>query len=715
MKHITQALAVVLLLACAIAHGATQNLNAEQGAALNVTLSGASSSLTGRSLRMHVRSKVGNTSTKLVASTADGRLSVASSSTATLSVGADVMAALSISDPTEYWVYDVESYTSASDVRREWSGRFTITRDVTRDTEAGLEDGAAGYVRYDSPQTLTTAQKLQARTNIGAGTGGGGDAAAWGAITGTLSDQTDLQSVLDAKQATDAELTAIAGLTSAADRVPYFTGSGTASLATFTSAGRALVDDADASAQRSTLGLGTAATQSSSAFEAAGAVPTHAALTSSVHGISSYGATLIDDTDASAARSTLGLGTAAVESSSAFAATAHNHAASDVTSGALALARGGTGASLSDPNADRIAFWDDSTGAVDWLTVGSGLSITGTTISASGGGGLTKFTEAESTSSPNATVYVDSLTAAGSATNVDVAIVPKGTGALLSAVPDSLSSGGNKRGTDAVDWQRSRYNAAQVASGQAATISGGSGNTASGQYSVVFGGQSNSATTTGAGAGGTNSTASGFQAFAFGYHTSATANYTVAIGGAATANAESAVCLGRNSTASGQFSWVPGGIYGTTRELRGARAYASDRRASDGDAQIIGQPVRITTSSTSATTLTADAGSVSSANVMVLPNSSACLFVARVAAYSPGAGDAGAWEVRGLIKRGANAAATSIVGTNTVTTIAADAGIGSPTINVTANTTQGAPVISITPADSDSTYWVGDIECVQVL
>lgn len=57
-------------------------------------------------------------------------------------------------------------------------------------------------------------------------------------------------------QPLDADLTALAGLTSAANKVPYFTGSGAAAVADFTAAGRALVDDASAAAQCTTLGLG---------------------------------------------------------------------------------------------------------------------------------------------------------------------------------------------------------------------------------------------------------------------------------------------------------------------------------------------------------------------------------------------------------------------------------------------------------------------------
>lgn len=56
-------------------------------------------------------------------------------------------------------------------------------------------------------------------------------------------------------QPLDAELTALAALVSAADRLPYFTGSGTASLATFTSFARSILDDADEATFKATVNL----------------------------------------------------------------------------------------------------------------------------------------------------------------------------------------------------------------------------------------------------------------------------------------------------------------------------------------------------------------------------------------------------------------------------------------------------------------------------
>jgi hypothetical protein len=58
-----------------------------------------------------------------------------------------------------------------------------------------------------------------------------------------------------------AAIDALDGLTPAANRFPYFTGSSSAALGTVSAFGLTLVDDADAIAARTTLGLGTLATQ----------------------------------------------------------------------------------------------------------------------------------------------------------------------------------------------------------------------------------------------------------------------------------------------------------------------------------------------------------------------------------------------------------------------------------------------------------------------
>jgi hypothetical protein len=62
------------------------------------------------------------------------------------------------------------------------------------------------------------------------------------------------------KLALDAGLTSISGLTTGNDKMIYTTAADTYAVADLTSAGRALLADADAAAQRTTLGLADAAT-----------------------------------------------------------------------------------------------------------------------------------------------------------------------------------------------------------------------------------------------------------------------------------------------------------------------------------------------------------------------------------------------------------------------------------------------------------------------
>lgn len=248
-------------------------------------------------------------------------------------------------------------------------------------------------------------------------------------------------------QAQSAALSSIAGLTTAADTMIYTTASNVYATTGLTSAGRALIDDADAAAQRTTLGLaiGTDVQAQNAALSSiaglttladrgiyATASNTYAVFTLTAGGralggvagtantfpyfsalntvtlgaITAAGLALIDDASNTAQRTTLGLGTIATQAASAVAITGGTITGiTDIT-----VADGGTGASTAAGARTNLGLGTISTQDANNVTI-SGGAITGIAdiAIADGGTGASDATNARANLSLYSIAQVDAL------------------------------------------------------------------------------------------------------------------------------------------------------------------------------------------------------------------------------------------------------------------------------------------------------------------
>ena len=237
-----------------------------------------------------------------------------------------------------------------------------------------------------------------------------------------------------------------------------------------------------------------------------------------------------------------------------------------------------------------------------------------------------------------------------------------------------------------------------VASGDWSFVGGGAKNVASGIGAVVVGGGFDGTLT--------GNTASGAVSFIGGGRSNTASNFGASVLG------------GYNNISNGIGSSIYGGDYGTTRGINGIATTSASE--SPFGTYVTGQSQtsilvlgRQTTDAT-ATVLRSDPSAVSTTNQVILPNNSAYFFRGEVISGVTGGGNTKGWTIEGVIKRGANAASTALVGTPTVTSSFADAGASTWTIAVTADTTNGGLRVTFTGQASTTIRTVCQIRTTEM-
>jgi hypothetical protein len=301
----------------------------------------------------------------------------------------------------------------------------------------------------------------------------------------------------------------------------------------------------------------------------------------------------------------------------------------------------------------------------------------------------------------------DTYVAAISGTSLTLSKVASGssTSTLSFFTPHGVVvGGGNNQATGSYS--------AILGGGDAGTAS--QRNVASGDWSVVCGGTRNTASGLGSfiGGGGT------FAPFGTFPHTASGVCASIVGGFQNTASGQGAfVGSGYLNTANGQFSAIMGGQAGTTRSISGNHVFpacAEPISASVGASQAALLVLGVQTTDATATALRSNTSAAGTGNQVILPNNSAYFFTGEVISGVTGGGNTKGFTIEGVIKRGANAASTALVGTPTVTSTYADAGASTWVIAVTADTTNGGLRVTFTGQASTTIRTVCQIRTTEM-
>jgi hypothetical protein len=113
--------------------------------------------------------------------------------------------------------------------------------------------------------------------------------------------------------------------------------------------------------------------------------------------------------------------------------------------------------------------------------------------------------------------------------------------------------------------------------------------------------------------------------------------------------------------------------------------------------------------------LTVGSGAASTSNQIILPNNSAYAFTGTIIARQQAAGGSNfaAWEIKGAILRGANAASTTI-GSFNINALSATAGAAAWVVALSADTTNGGLAVTVTGAAATNIRWVATVQTSEV-